>query len=250
METVDRIIDVLEVFLNSEKGAGIVELANRSGNNVSTTYRIVSTLAKRGYLIQPKKRGKYYLSPKLLRFNSVIKMSNKVREVARPFLLQLNGLTKESVNLAILDGNEALYIDHIEASYNLRLFTQVGRRVPLHCTGIGKVFLANMTDDELKRHINSQSLLLYTPNTIAEREQLEKELELIRCDGVAIDNEEFERGVKCVAAPINSITGYTVACVSISGPSARIDGAIELSLRSAVKDCALKISQELGCIIE
>jgi len=250
MKSVDRVIDVLEVFLNIQKGAGVVEIATRSGNNASTSYRIVSTLVKRGYLIQPRKRGKYYLTPKLLRFNSVIKMSNKVREVAHPFLLQLNSETKESVNLAIVDGNEALYIDHIETSYNLRLFTQVGKRVPLHCTGVGKVFLANMTDDELKNHINNHHLIRFTPNTITEIEQLEKEFALIRRDGIATDNEEMERGVKCVAAPVKSITGYTVAYVSISGPSARIDGAMELFLKSAVKDCAFKISQELGYMIE
>lgn len=250
MKSVDRVIDVLEVFLNTQKGAGIVELATRSGTNVSTSYRIASTLVKRGYLIQPLKRGKYYLTPKLLRFSSVIKMSNKVREVAHPFLLELNGETKESVNLAILEGNDAIYIDQIETSYNLRLFTQVGRSVPLHCTGVGKVFLANMADDELKSHINSQNLIRYTPNTITEIEQLENELALVRRDDIATDDEERERGVKCVAAPVKSINGYTVACVSISGPSARIDGAIELFLKSAVKDCALKISQKLGYMIE
>ncbi len=249
MKSVDRVIDVLEVFLNTQKGAGVVELATRSGNNVSTSYRIVSTLVKRGYLIQPLVRGKYYLAPKLLRFSEVIRMSTRVREVAHPFLLQLNSKTKESVNLAILEGTDAIYMDHIETSYNLRLFTQVGRSVPLHCTGVGKIFLANMTDDELKRYMNNRSLIRFTPNTITETEQLEKELALIRRDDIAIDNEEMERGVKCVAAPVKSINGYTVACVSISGPSARIDGAIELFLKSAVKDCALKISQELGYMV-
>jgi len=185
MESANRLIDVLEVFLNTPQGVGIVDLAKRSGNNVTTSYRIASSLVKRGYLIQPRKRGKYYLSPKLLRFNSVIKMSNKVRDVACPFLYQLNGETKESVNLAILDGNEALYVEHIETDYNLRLFTQVGRRVPLYCTGIGKLFLANMTDDELRSYINSQKLICYAPNTITNIEQLEKEIALIRRDGVA-----------------------------------------------------------------
>ena len=250
METVDRIIDVLEVFLSTQKGAGIVELANRSGNNASTVYRIVSTLAKRGYLVQPRKRGKYYLSPKLLTFSSVIKMSNKVREVAHPFLIQLNSETKESVNLAILDGNEALHVDHIVTNWDLRLVTQVGRRVPLYCTGLGKVFLANMTDYELRSYLNSQNLIRYTPNTITRIEQLKKELALIRHRGVAIDNEELERGVRCVASPVTTVTGYTIACVSVSGPSARINGPTELFLESAVKKCARKISQELGYMNE
>jgi DNA-binding IclR family transcriptional regulator len=250
MESANRLIDVLEVFLNTPQGIGVVDLAKRSGNNATTSYRIASSLVKRGYLIQPRKRGKYYLSPKLLRFNSVIKMSNKVRDVACPFLRQLNSETKESVNLAILDGNEALYVEHIETDYNLRLFTQVGRRVPLHCTGIGKLFLANMADGELKSHLSSQELIRYTPNTITNVEQLEKELTLVRREGVAIDNEEFERGVKCVAAPINSITGYTVAAISMSAPSARIDGDIEIYYKTAVKEYALKISQDLGYMTE
>ena len=250
METADRIIDVLETFLDFKKGIGVVDLAKYSGNNVTTAYRIASTLVKRGYLLQPKKRGKYYLGPKLLRFKSVINMSNEVTEVARPFLIELNRRTKESVNLALLDENEAFYISHIDTDYGLRSFTQVGNRVPLYCTGVGKVFLADMTDEELNDYLQKQKLLPYTSNTITKREKIVKDIKLVRQNGVATDDEEFERGVKCVSAPIYSMAGHTIASVSISGPSVRIDNTTEKLLKSVVRECAQKISQALVYVTE
>jgi len=251
VETVNRVVDVLEVFLASQKVMGTNDVAKHTGHNVSTIYRILSILKKRGHLIQLKKRGKYYLGPRLLLHNQVIRMSGEVKELARPFLLQLSSQVRESVNLAILDGNNAMYIDHIEeANYRLRLFTQVGNRVPLYCTGVGKIFLANMSDDELESYMNNENLISYTPNTINTTEHLKKEIELVRSETVAISREEFERGVKCIAAPLTIIPGYVIASISISGPSARIDGDIEKSYKSAVKNCAIKISPDLRYLLE
>ncbi|GAI87229.1 unnamed protein product, partial [marine sediment metagenome] len=134
-------------------------------------------------------------------------------DISYPFLVQLNQMTGESVNLAIRDVFNAVYIEHIESSHSLRMFTQVGCAVPLHCTGIGKVFLANMMEMECAEYLNVIGLPRYTENTVTNYEQLKEELAVIRREGIATDDEEMERGARCIAAPVRDLDGTLVAVV-------------------------------------
>lgn len=245
MKTIEKTIDILEVFLKQKDEIGIVELANLSGLNVSTAHRIASTLVKRGYLNQ-QRRGRYFLSPKLLQFSSVIRKRMKIGDVALPSLLKLNKLVDETVNLAILDNDGAIFIEVVESSHYLRTFPQLGANEPLHCTGVGKVFLAHMRDKELERFLNSKGLAHYTENTIRDVSKLKQELSIIRREGTAIDNEEFAPGVKCVASPIKDVNGNVVAAVSISVPSTRLSSEKVQELKPLVKSCGLEISRATG----
>ncbi len=246
MQVVEKALDILEVFLKQEGEMGIAALANLSRLNISTAHRITSTLVKRGYLNQRQKRGKYYLGSKLLEFGSIVKRRMKIREVAFPFLQELNKAVDESVNLAILDANEAVYIEQIESNQNLRIFTAVGNRVPLHCTGVGKVFLAHMGEVEVERFLNSKALPYYTKNTITDFSQLKKTLLIVRREGIAEDNEELEVGVRCVASSVKDCDGNVVAAISVSGPSARLSGKKVAELKLLVKRCGLEISRAMG----
>lgn len=247
MKTIEKVFDVLEVFLKKHNDIGIVELANLSNLNISTTHRIASTLVKRGYLNQHRRRGKYALGPKLFEFGSIIKKRMKIGDVAFPFLDRLNRVVDESVNLAILDRSEAVYIEHVESSHVLlRIFTQVGNRVPLHCTGVGKVFLAHMREPEVERCMTNHGLVRCTQNTITDFNKLKKELAIVRRDGVATDDEETEVGVRCIAAPVRNGDGSVVASISISGPSARLNDKRVQELKPLVKNCALDISRAMG----
>ena len=246
MKTIEKAFDILETFLKQKGKIGILELADVTKLNVSTAHRIVSTLVKRGYLNQPEKRGQYSLSPKLLEFSLVIKREMKIREVAFPFLDELNKTVNESVNLVILDNNEAVYVEHIASRHGLRMFTQVGARVPLHCTGVGKVFLAHMGEKELQKFLDSKGLPFRTRNTVTDFSKLKNELSIIRRKGTAIDDEENEMGVKCVAAPVKDVNGNVVAAISVSVPSTRLDNNRVQKLGLLVKNCALKISRRIG----
>jgi len=246
MQRLEKALDLLEVFLRQEGEIGISELARLSGLNVSTAYRIASTLVKRGYLSQSQSRGKYSIGLKLVEFGSAVKRAIRVREVALPVLERLNEIAEESVNLAVLDANEAVYIEHIESHYDLRMFTEVGNRVPLYCTGVGKVLLAYRGEEEMERYLNGRHLTPYTRNTITDIGKLRRELATIRREGVAIDNEEKELGVKCVAAPVRDQDGNVVAAVSISGPSARLTSGKVRKLKSLVRDFGREISRKMG----
>ena len=245
MQTVEKALGILEVFLRHEDELGMAALANLSRLNISTTHRITSILVKRGYLNQRHKRGMYYLGLKLLEFDSTVKRRIKIRDVALPFLQELSKVTDESANLAILDANEAVYIEQIESKHNLRIFTAVGNRVPLHCTGVGKVFLAYMGQAEVER-LFSEALPRYTENTITNFTQLKKQLLIVRQEGVAEDDEEMEVGVRCVASSVKDCDGNVVAAISVSGPSARLSGGRVAELRLLVKKCGLEISRVMG----
>ena len=170
----------------------------------------------------------------------------KIADVALPFLENLNKVVNESVNLVILDSNEAIYVEHIESYHDLRTFTQVGNRVSLHCTGVGKVFLAHMTEEELEGFLTSKGLPYYTENTITDFGKLKKELLTVKREGVAKDNEEKELGVKCVASPVKDFDGNVVAAVSVSGPRSRLSGNRMEELKSLVKNYGLEISRAMG----
>ncbi|HEY50391.1 MAG TPA: IclR family transcriptional regulator [Dehalococcoidia bacterium] len=246
MKTIQKALDILELFLDRDDEIGLAEIASLTGLNVSTAHRIVATLMKRGYLNQRQKRQKYSLSTKLLQFSHVLSKRMKIRDLAFPILDGLNKMVSESVNIAILDQNEAVYIEHIESNQNLRMFTQVGNRVPLHSTGVGKVFLAHMNDEQLEDFLNGKPLPSYTKNTITDVDKLKHELIIISEEGVGIDDEEREIGVKCIASPIKNSNGGVVAAISVSGPSARLSNKRVQEIKPLIKSCALEISRAMG----
>ncbi len=246
MTTIEKAIDVLEIFLTRDDEISLSELARLSGLNITTTHRIVVTLAKRGYLSQKQKRQKYSLSTKFLQYSNVLSRRMKIRDIAFPIADALNKMVGESVNIAITDRNEVVYIEHIETNKSLRIFTQVGNRVPLYCTGVGKVFLAQMSDEELQNSINSTDLLPHTVNTVTDIERLKKELEQVKTEGVATDNEEMEIGVKCIASPVKNSEGNVIAAISVSGPTARLGNKRVNEIKMLVKSCAAEVSRALG----
>ena len=246
MSTIGKALDILEIFLKRDDEIGLSELASLCGLNITTTHRIVHTLVKRGYLNQKQKRQKYSLSTKFLQYGNVITKRMKIRDIASPILDALSKMAGESVNIAILDRNEAVYIEHIETSKSLRIFTQVGNRVPLYCTGMGKVFLAYMNCDELDKALNSNDMLPHTVNTITDVNRLKRELEQVKQEGFAVDNEEMEIGVKCIASPVKNSTGDVLAAISVSGPTARLSNKRVDEIKPLVKSCALEISRALG----
>ena len=251
MTTIEKAIDVLEIFLDHhEDEISLSELASISGLNIATTHRIVLTLVKRGYLSQKRKRQKYSLSTKFLQYSNVLGRRMKIRDIAYPIVDALNKMVGESVNIAIMDRNEVVYIEHIESNKSLRIFTQVGNRVPLYCTGVGKIFLANMSDNELQKSISSTDLLPHTVNTITDIERLKQELEQVRVEGVATDNEEMEIGVKCIASPVKNSEGSVIAAISVSGPTARLSNIRVNEVKTLVKSCAVEVSRALGYRVE
>jgi len=246
MKSLQKAIDVLELFLGNEDEISLSELAKSSGFNKSTVNRIAAIFVKRGYLKQIEKRGKYSLGMKFLDFSGIIKSRIKIRDIAMPYMIKLSQLAKDSVMLSVWDGRKAVFSETIPAKYPLRIIPDEGTKIPLHCTGVGKIFLADMTEPELESYFSTTKLQPCTANTITEPNQLKTHIMRIAKEGVAFDDEEYYLGVRNVSAAIKGSDGNVVAAIGVLGPSVRLTRAKLNELTPIVKSCALEISRDLG----
>lgn len=246
MKSLHKVLDIIDAVAQMGN-AGVRALSSRTGFPPATTHRIVNTLVERGYFKQNPVTKDYSLSLKFLELGTRVQQQFNLYTLARPYLEKLMAETKENINLAVQDGNEIVYLDHVRSDYSmLQLFTRPGARVPLYATGVGKVFMSQWSESDLNAYLFRTRRSVFTRHTLVDRGDIRREMEWIRAQGYAVDNEEMEEGVRCVAAVVNDHNGSPVAAVSISGAALRItSGRIE-SFGEAVKRCALNISSELG----
>lgn len=246
MKSLHKILDIIEILANVGT-AGIREISTLTGYPAPTIHRMVSTLVERDYLKQDPATKKLSLSFKFLALGTSVQERLKLTELARPHLERLMQETRESVNLAIPDGDHVVYLQQVQSHYSmLQLFTKPGARVPLYCTGVGKAFLSRWTDEDVQAYLARTETHAGTAHTLVDPDRILVELAKIRMQGFSVDNEEMEDGVRCVAALVFNHKGETEAAVSISGAAMRISpGQIRTYARS-VQNCALAVSQELG----
>jgi IclR family KDG regulon transcriptional repressor len=186
------------------------------------------------------------LGPQVLFLGSIADMSTDLRSIARPIMVRLVERVQETSYLCVLEGNQCLYVEKVECSQPILIIHAVGKRNPLHCTGVGKALMSGMTEKEIRRTVSAAGLKSFTPHTITKVDSLLHEIEQIRKRGVAHDFEELDLGVKCVAAPIHNHTGRVVAAVSISGPAQRFTPEVSPRFESEVKASTRAVSRELG----
>lgn len=247
VQSLDRTIQILEELAMHRDGCGVTNLANLTSLHKSTVHRILATLMSRGYVSKNNENNKYSLGMRILYLSSAILDRMDIRTVAKPFLEKLCRETDEVVHLSILDGSEAVYIDKVESpNKSIRMYSQIGKRVPLHCTGIGKVFLAWLSDSEVEYILGRNGMDAYTQNTITNIEDMKKHLAEIRSKGYAFDELEHEDGIRCVAAPIFNISGKVIASVSVSGPVIHVTPDRMPKLTEEVLSTAKSISFQLG----
>lgn len=245
VQSVDRTLDVLEALSARRVPTGISDLAHQVGLHVSTVHRLLATLVDRGYVRQDPETSRYHLGARVFVLASAADIQLDVRLVARPFLERLMRASAETANLVTATSEEAVYIDQVECAHLVKMFTQPGMRAPLYCTGSGKVMLAFRRTEAIE-HILTGPMRRFTPRTIGSRAALETELETIRREGYAIDNEEMEEGVRCIAVPVFDRRGEVTAALSVSGPTTRMTTQRVTALAPVAKGIALELSQALG----
>jgi IclR family transcriptional regulator, KDG regulon repressor len=251
MKSLNKALDILELFLSGEKEMALADIANKTGLNKTTVSHIVKALVKRGYMKQKEKRGKYSLGTTFIEFSGVIKGNIKIRDVALPHLVELSRIVKESVILAIWDGKSAILtetVHPIRVEYTpLKVVPDEGSKSPLHCTSIGKLILADMTEQKLKEfYRNRNNYHRFTPNTITTFNEMKRHLVAIKQEGIAFDDEEYAPGVRGVSAGLRDNEGNTIGAIGVLGPSVRFTHEKMRGLSGAIKNCALEISRELG----
>jgi IclR family transcriptional regulator, KDG regulon repressor len=246
LKSLKKTLDIIELI--AENGnLGIREISALVGYPSTTVHRIITTLAKQGYLRQNPKSRQYSLSTKFLELADSVQMQFDIVSIARPYLEKIGKDTGENVNLGVIDDTVVVYIDHIHSKkHALQAFTRLGARVPLYATGMGKIFLSLMTADELDAYFHKVKLERFTEKTIIDRKSLLKELACVREQGYAVDNEEKERGVRCVAAPVFDRKGLITAAVSVSGAVQWITPERIETISNLIISCSADISSELG----
>jgi IclR family KDG regulon transcriptional repressor len=250
VQTIERASLILDILGTSPQGLSIGELSEKTGFPKGTTHRLLTSLSYFDYVRQDSMTKNYHLGFKLVELGNRLLSQIDIRTEAHPYLIELAERTKETVHMVILDRNEALYVDKVDASEHaggLRMVSMLGSRIPTHCSAVGKTMLAFLPEERLVSIVKDKGLPRRTENTITDIEELKKHLQLIREQGYAFDDEENERGIKCVGAPIQDQSGKVKAAISISVPSIRIRTETLLTtFKDQVVETAMKISQKLG----
>lgn len=246
MSALRHVFAIVEaVVARQNAGASFAEVVAATGAPKASAHRILKELVELGVLVFARETGRYRGSLRLASIGCEVTANLDLRTVARPHLEALHEATRHTANLGIRDGDAGVYIDKIETpDYGIKLFSEVGKRFPLHCTAMGKVLLAYADEADRERFLARQ-FARFTPNTIVEPDRLRDELAQVRAAGVGLDREEITRGVVCVAAPVFNGEGVAGA-VSVAFP-AYVDGDRGIAPEiDAVRRYAAAISGVVG----
>lgn len=250
VQAIERGLSLLDILSQFPEGLNLGNLSELSGLNKGTTHRLLSTLAYLDYIRQDSDSKNYFLGFKLAELGNLLLNQLDLRNVARPHLIRLAEEIQETVHLVIRDYDEALYIDKVDLyvkEAGLQMVSRLGFRASMHSCAVGKILLASMSWKDVETLIDLSNLSKKTEHTIVDASDLKRHLNMVRKNGYAIDNEENERGIRCVAAPIFNGGANVIAAISISGPAARISlQQIKSSLKNNIRATALEISMNLG----
>jgi IclR family transcriptional regulator, pca regulon regulatory protein len=219
-QSLERGLAILSAFRTGRPLLGVSDLAREIGLSRSTTHRYIATLAGLGYLQQDPATRKYRLGPRVLDLGFSAINSMDLRELAAPHLQALSDETGHTVNMAVLDGVDIVYIERCRTSRQgqreIDLNLHIGSRLPAYCTSMGKVLLANLQPDALRDVLKQTEFVRRGPNTLTARSELLAELDRVRESGLAVNNEELAYGLRSVAAPVRSPTGDVVAAINLA----------------------------------
>jgi DNA-binding IclR family transcriptional regulator len=224
----------------------MADVSRSSGLHASTAHHLLRTLVALGYLVQDGTTRRYRLGPKAFRVAASGWGEAQLSGAAAPFLAELARHSGETAHLAVFDRGEVVVLNKVDGSSPVRLAERVGYPRPAHCTAIGKVLLAHLPERDFRAFLANADLRPLTARTITSPSRLAAELRRIRARGHALDDEEFTRGIRCLAAPVTNFTGRVVAALGISGPIWRVSRERAAAIAKVVIETADHLSRHLG----
>ncbi len=246
VQSVERAFTLLE-RVAARDDIGISELSRETGLQPSTVHRLLATLIGCGYVVQSSAGRRYRISHKVVALAGGAETRvARLRTAARPHLEAIRDVTDETTNLVVLEEFSAVYVDQVESSRAVRMFTEIGRRVVAHATGGGKAMLAFRPDQELAALFAGAPLEELTVRTLAVAEQLRADLDRTRARGFAVEKEEYEPGVGCVGAPILDGERRADAAISVSAPLARLEHLDLQVVGALLAEHTEELARELG----
>jgi DNA-binding IclR family transcriptional regulator len=245
---VERALGILELIALSASGLTNSELSRRLQIPKSSASYILRTLERRGYLARDAESGKYRLGLKVLALGRGVHTGMDLRKVALPYLQQLVDRTQLTCHLAILDAGEAVYIEKVEAPGFIKMDTWIGRRMFVHSTSVGKSLVAWLPAAEIDAIIREHGLPRRTAKTIIVGAKLVRELEKVRAQGFAVDDEENSSGARCIGVPVFDASSHVVAAIGLSGTTGQVTPENLPKLAETLKETSRKISRQLGFV--
>lgn len=244
VSAVIRTMTILEELANY-RAVNLEQLAGATKLPKPTLLRFLTTLVDLGY-VHRDTHDLYSLSLKLFSVGSTSLTHLTLTQVATEIAQQLGEKLGETVHMGVLDGHEAIYIVKVESKHTIRMYSQVGKKIPLYCSSIGKVLLSGLPSSDLDTLLANLELRPYTPQTITDLGQLKRELEHIRSVGYGEDNEEYEEGICCLGAPVYDYEGKIIAALSVSWPKFRFESNQKTASVTLLQEAAAQISRRMG----
>lgn len=247
--SLSRGLQIIGILADGRNGLPLTEIARKAGLSKSSAHRLLQVLLQEGFVTQDGEVSHYRLSLKLLALSSNLIAGLGLDQLVRPLLEELSQATKQTVHLALWDSSVAVYAVYaqkIDPPSSIRMYSQVGKRVPMYCTGLGKAILAFLPEERAKEVVAVEELKRHTPNTITKSTALLEHLSLIRSRGYALDEEEHEEGIRCIAAPLLDQQNRVLGAVSLATLAFRVDKETMLSWWPQLRDCA----QQIATILE
>jgi len=245
IQSVDKAMRVFEFVCRSEKDARIVDISKSLGINKATVYRVLRTFVEIGYIEQNTDTDRYRATMKVMALGNHVMNKMEIRTLASGIIKELCEISGKSVHFSVNDNNKAVIIEKVEALGSNKVSFHIGRSSELYSTGTGKVFLANMPLNELQSYLTSITLKAHTPMTIVDPTLLKRNLDEIQKSGFAIDRQENNVGISCVAGPVIDYSGKVVAAVAVTGPSSQVEHDIPKLSQLILEYCS-QISFKLG----
>lgn len=240
VQSIERAFGLLETLADAGGAMGLSQLAHASGLPLPTIHRLLRTLVDLGYLRQESSR-QYVLGPRLIRLGEA--SSHLLSIWARPHLARLADDLGESANLAMLDGDEIVYVAQVQSRQSMRMFTEVGRRVLPHCTAVGKAIMADMPPEQVREILKRTGMPRHTPTTVTDPEEFARQLAVAARVGYATDEGEQETGVRCVAVAVPDAP--TRLALSVSGPAGRMTEELVERAVPLLVDAGKQLSADL-----
>jgi len=245
VRSVERAADLLEVLMSADNPVSLSDLSQTVDLHPSTAHRLLATLGKRKFVYQDPDTKLYSPGVKLMYPVPGLRQYYVLVNLVTPILRDIAQSAGEGASLAILSGNHGMVVAKAASDRSVDVSLRNGVLVPLHCTAVGKAILAHLSPENARRIFQAEGLPPSTPNTIVDLERMVAELVKIRKEGYAIDNEEWETGIRCVAVPVFSASSEIFGAISVSGPAGRMTPEIIERIANVIQVSASKLSEKL-----
>lgn len=245
VQALDRAFAVLDLLGESDTPLGLAQVASSLQLHKSTAHRFLMVL-ERHHMVERTSNGKFRLGLRLFDFGNRAIEQYDLRERAQPHLRRLVAETEETAHLCVLEQARVIYIDKIEPARSVRMITRIGSSNPVHCTSVGKAILAFLPEERVNDILRRTKFERFTQRTIGSAEALRAEIEKTRRRGYAVDDEEYEEGLRCIAVPLLDSQRFPVGAISVSGPSFRVTAQKLPSIANHLLQCVRGISADMG----